>query len=109
MEEGSGVSPSFEVLEMIRVDAALSVSRFAELIGVPRRTWTYRLAKHRCGDPVKGPWPAPVVDRIEPVVAKHLQEWPAWGHRKIAAIARIDGHDIGSVSGYVPWSGGFLG
>lgn len=83
---------------MIRVDAALSVSRFAELIGVPRRTYTYRLAKHRAGDPVKGPWPAPVVDRIEPVVAKYAQQWPAWGHRKIAAIARIDGHDIGSVS-----------
>jgi len=31
-------------------------------------------------------------------VAKHLQDWPAWGHRKIAAIARIDGHDIGSMS-----------
>ena len=83
---------------MVRVAAALSVSRFAELIGVPRRTCAYRLAAHRAGDPVKGPWPAPVVDRIEPVVAKHLQEWPAWGHRKIAAIARIDGHDIGSVS-----------
>ena len=83
---------------MVRVAAALSFSRFAELIGVPRRTCAYRLAAHRAGDPVKGPWPAPVVDRIEPVVAKHLQEWPAWGHRKITAIARIDGHDIGSVS-----------
>lgn len=76
----------------------MSVSRFAELIGVPRRTYQYRLAKHRAGDPPKGPWPAPVVDRIEPVVAKYAQDWPAWGHRKIAAIARIDGHDIGSMS-----------
>ncbi|MCY3584296.1 MAG: integrase core domain-containing protein [Acidimicrobiaceae bacterium] len=83
---------------MIRAQAAMSVSRFAELIGVPRRTYQYRLAKHRAGDPPKGPWPAPVVDRIEPVVAKYAQDWPAWGHRKIAAIARIDGHDIGSMS-----------
>ena len=52
---------------MIRTDAQLSVSRFTELIAIPRRTYTYRLAKHRAGDPAKGPWPAPVVDRIEPV------------------------------------------
>lgn len=81
---------------MIRTDAGLSVSRFAELIDVPRRTYTYRLAKHRQGDPGKGPWPAPVVDRIEPVVAKYAAEFPAWGHRKIRAIAAIDGHDVGS-------------
>ncbi|MEM9518054.1 MAG: integrase core domain-containing protein [Actinomycetota bacterium] len=81
---------------MIRTDAGLSVSRFAELIDVPRRTYTYRLAKHRGGDPEKGPWPAPVVDRIEPIVAKYAADWPAWGHRKIRAIADIDGHDIGS-------------
>ena len=46
---------------MIRNDAQLTISRFAELIEVPRRTYTYRLAKHRAGDPEKGPWPAPVV------------------------------------------------
>lgn len=83
---------------MIRTDAQLSVSRFAELIGVPRRTYTYRLAKHRAGDAAKGPWPAPVVDRIEPIVAKYAAEWPAWGHRKIRAIADIDGHEVGSES-----------
>ena len=40
---------------MIRQEAELTVSRFAELIGVPRRTYHYRLAKLRAGDPVKGP------------------------------------------------------
>lgn len=83
---------------MIRTDAQLSVSRFAELIGVPRRTYHYRLARYRTGDPAKGPWPAPVVDRIEPVVAKYAAEWPAWGHRKIRAIATADGHDVGSAA-----------
>lgn len=83
---------------MIRTDAQLSVSRFAELIGMSRRIYTYRLAKHRGGDPEKGPWPAPVVDRIEPVIAKYAQDWPAWGHRKVRAIATIDGHDVGSES-----------
>lgn len=83
---------------MIRIEAQLPISRFAELIGVPRRTYHYRLAKWRAGDPVKGPWPAPVVDRIEPIVAKYAETWDAWGHRKIWAIARADGHDVGSQS-----------
>jgi putative transposase len=83
---------------MIRTEAQLTVSRFAELIGVPRRTYHYRLAKHRAGDPPKGPWPAPVVDRIEPQVAKYAGEWDAWGHRKIWALMRHDGHQVGSVS-----------
>ena len=83
---------------MIRQDAQLTVSRFAELIGVPRRTYHYRLAKLRAGEPMKGPWPAPVVDRVEPTVAKYAEQWDAWGHRKIWAIARADGHDIGSQS-----------
>jgi len=83
---------------MIRVDAQLTISRFSELIGVPRRTYHFRLAKWRAGDPVKGPWPAPVVDRIEPTVAKYAEDWDAWGHRKIWAIAHADGHDVGSQS-----------
>jgi putative transposase len=83
---------------MIRTDAQLSVSRFAELIGVPRRTYTWRLARHRAGDPVRGPWPAPIVDRIEPLVEKYAQDWPAWGHRKVHAIMRVDGHRVGSAS-----------
>lgn len=65
---------------------------------MPRRTYQYRLAKWRAGAPPKGPWPAPVVDRIEPTVAKYAETWEAWGHRKIWAIAHADGHDVGSQS-----------
>lgn len=83
---------------MIRAESGCSVSRFAGLIGVPRRTCHDRLARLRAGDPPKGPWPAPVVDRIEPDVAKYAEEWPAWGYRKIAAIAAADGFDVGSPS-----------
>ena len=32
---------------MIRADAEMSVSCFTELIGVPRRTYCYRLARRR--------------------------------------------------------------
>ena len=81
---------------MIRTDYGCSISRFAELVGVPRRTYHARLARLRAGEVPKGPWPAPVVDRIEATVAKYAAEWPAWGHRKIAAIAAADGADAGS-------------
>jgi transposase InsO family protein len=83
---------------MIRTEAQLPVSRFAELIDLPRRTYHARLAKHRAGEPARGPWPAPVVDRIEPIVAKYAGDWDAWGHRKIWALARHDGVDVGSAS-----------
>jgi putative transposase len=43
---------------------------------------------------VKGPWPAPVVDSVEAVAAKYAEAWPAWGHRKIAALMRADGHVV---------------
>jgi len=78
---------------VIRQDAAMPVSRFCQLIGIPRRTYHRRLARHRDGVPTaKGPWPAPAVDRIEPVAAKYAADWPAWGHRKIHALMAVDGH-----------------
>ena len=42
---------------MIRQDAQLTVSRFAELIGIPRRTYHEPLKKLRAGDAVKGRGP----------------------------------------------------
>jgi len=45
----------------------------------------------RAGDaPAKGPWPTPAVDAAETLAAKYASDWPAWGHRKIAAIMRAD-------------------
>ena len=47
----------------------------------------------RSGDAsVKGPWPTPAVDAAEALAAKYAADWPAWGHRKIAAMMRADGH-----------------
>jgi putative transposase len=43
---------------MIRQDAAMPVSRFCELIGIPRRTYTRWKAKAAAGTPPKGSWPA---------------------------------------------------
>ena len=41
---------------------------------------------------MKGPWPTPAVDATEALAAKYAADWPAWGHRKIAAMMRADGH-----------------
>lgn len=45
-------------------------------------------------DAVKGPWPTPAVDAAEVLAAKYASDWPAWGHRKIAAMMRADGHIV---------------
>jgi putative transposase len=76
------------------VAASLPVSRFTALARIPRRTYHRRLARSRDGDPVKGPWPTPRVDDVEAVAAKYAEAWPAWGHRKIAALMRADGHTV---------------
>ena len=77
MEEVRAVPPGpFEDLEVIRQDAAMPVSRFAQLTGIPRRNYHRWQANTRTTRRVKGPWPAPVVDAIEPVVAKYANDWP---------------------------------
>jgi transposase InsO family protein len=34
------------------------------------------------------------VDAVEAVAAKYAEAWPAWGHRKIAALMRADGYVV---------------
>jgi transposase InsO family protein len=65
------------------------------LAGIPERTYRRKLARLRAGEiVVKGPWPSPAVDAIEAAAAKYAADWPAWGHRKIAAMMRADGHFV---------------
>jgi len=81
-------------LEMIREEAAMPTSRFCARLGIPRRSYVRWQARERAGRPAeKGPWPAPVVDPLEPVAAKYAADWPAWGHRKIHAMMAVDGHE----------------
>jgi transposase InsO family protein len=79
---------------VIRQDAAMPVSRFAQLTGIPRRTYHRWQANARVTGRAKGPWPAPVVDAVEPVVAKYADDWPGWSHRKIYGLMRADGHRL---------------
>jgi len=80
-----------EELEVMRVEAGLSVSRFCELVAIPRATWYRRARKATEGLSARGPWPAPVRDRVEQPAAQLALEWPAWGHRKIHALLAVDG------------------
>jgi transposase InsO family protein len=75
---------------VIRQDAAMPVSRFAQLIGIPRRTYHRWQANARRTGRAKGPWPAPVVEAVEPLVAKYAADWPGCGHRKIFGLMRAD-------------------
>jgi transposase InsO family protein len=84
---------------VIRTQAAMPTTRFCSLTGIPRRSYCRWQARQRQGLPaVKGPWPAPVVDAVEPVAAKYAADWPAWGHRKIHWLMRADGHDASASS-----------
>lgn len=80
---------------MIRQAVGMPVSRFVELLGIPRRSYTRWLARERAGGGSgKGPWPAPAVEAAEPIVEKYAQTWPAWGHRKIYGLLTADGYDF---------------
>jgi putative transposase len=76
---------------VIRSQAGLTVTRFCELVGVPRRSYQRWKAQGDRAPAVKGPWPAPVRDRIEQPAVQLALEWPAWGHRKIHALLAVDG------------------
>ncbi|MEU7765035.1 integrase core domain-containing protein [Nocardia sp. NPDC049190] len=64
------------------------------MAGIPEHSYQRRLARLRHGELPQGPWPSPKVERFEPIAAKYAEEWPAWGHRKIAALMRADGYEV---------------
>jgi hypothetical protein len=43
---------------------------------------------------IKDPWLMPVAELVEAVVVKHAEAHPAWGHRKVWAMTRFDGHQV---------------
>ena len=79
---------------MIRIDAGMSTTRFCELIDMPERTWRRWQAKTRAGAQAKGPWPRPARTAAAELALKHALAHPAWGHRKIWAMVRHDGHVV---------------
>ncbi|WP_254668831.1 IS3 family transposase [Brevibacterium sp. CS2] len=79
---------------MIRVEAGMSTARFCQLFDMPERTWRRWQAKARTGTAVKGPWPQPARQAARELVVEHALAHPAWGHRKIWAMVRHDGHVV---------------
>jgi len=72
----------------------MPTARFTALVGIPERTYRRWQAKARTGHPPKGPWPRPARDRHRQVIVELAREHPAWGHRKVWAMARHAGHAV---------------
>lgn len=79
---------------MIRVQAGMSTARFCRLFDMPERTWRRWQAKARAGAVPKGPWPQPARKAAAGLAVKHALAHPAWGHRKVWAMVRHDGHVV---------------
>jgi transposase InsO family protein len=69
-------------------------ARLCKLIGVPERSYRRWQAKAKLDCPPKGPWPQPARVAVRDVVVKHVSAHPAWGHRKVWAMTRHDGHRV---------------
>ncbi|MEX5721899.1 transposase [Geodermatophilus maliterrae] len=72
----------------------MPTTRFCALIGVPERTWRRRQARARAARPARGPWPRPARERVRAAARRHALAHPAWGHRKVWAMCRHDGHRV---------------
>src|SRR5688572_20959754 len=72
----------------------MSTARFCRLFDIPERTWRRKQARARTIGFSSGPWPRPARDRSRHLVADLARKHPAWGHRKIWAMARHDGHQL---------------
>ena len=93
-EKRGGPAGPFEDLEVIRTEAGMSTSRFVRLIDVPEHSSRRWQAKARQEQPPKGPWAQPAREAAKPLVTKHALAHPAWGHRKIWAMTRHEGHQV---------------
>ncbi len=72
----------------------MPTTRFCQIFGIPERTYRRWQAKARAGQPAKGPWPRPARASHRDIVVTLATKHPAWGHRKIWAMARHAGHPV---------------
>ena len=78
----------------------MSTARFCRLAGVPERSYRRWQQRQRAGRPVKGPWPTPSADRLEPLAVAYADRYPQWGSHTIASLLRIDGVDASDSTVY---------
>jgi transposase-like protein len=82
--------PSIATLEAVRTGAGLPVSRFCELVGIPRRTYYARRAAPDRGGPA-----APAATRLDNALRALRARQPDWGARRIWRHLRtVDGLDV---------------
>lgn len=80
---------------VIRVEAGISTARFCRLFDMAERTWRRWQAIARSGTSAgKGPWPRPARMAVRDLAMRHALAHPAWGHRKILAMTRHNGHVV---------------
>ena len=78
---------------MIREDAEMPISRFCDVLGIPRRSYFRRLALLRSGESaVHGRTAALLTQLSAPIIAEYAARWPEYGHRRIHALMLSDGH-----------------
>src|SRR5699024_6099755 len=93
-EERRGPFGPFEDLEVIRQESGMSTARWCRKFDIPERTWRRWQAKAGRDLPARGPWPRPARNAARERVLAHAAAYPAWGHRKIWAMVRHDGHVV---------------
>jgi len=72
----------------------MPTTRFCELFGIPERTYRRWQTRAVAGRLVKGPWPRPARECHREVIVALATAHPAWGHRKIWAMARHGRHAV---------------
>lgn len=78
---------------MIRVEHGLTVTRFCRLVGLPRASYYRRRQGKSRAVRARGPWPTPVLDRIDPLVAEIASGFAFFGYRKVWGRLRLDGYE----------------
>ncbi|MGC5617632.1 transposase [Georgenia sp. Z1491] len=72
----------------------MSTARWCRIFDIPERTWRRWQSRARVGEPARRPHPRPARDAAATLIDMHAAKHPVWGHRKIWAMVRHDGHVV---------------
>lgn len=72
----------------------MPTARFCRLVGIPERSFRRFQARRRGEAPARGRWPTPRRVAYREAVIAIASAYPAWGHRKVWALARHQGHAV---------------
>ena len=72
----------------------MPTARFCRVVGIPERSFRRSQARRRALRPQRGPWPQPRRVVYRDAVIAIAERYPAWGHRKVWALARHDGYAV---------------